>query len=235
MNHNNSIFNRVNSLFNNIHQTNHQDDDFFSFDNVFNRPTNLHTNSSLFSDILTNHLTDFFSRNEDTQNNNDEQTSNDAEQNNTDQNSDNHPLLDRINTIETRFISVTPAGSYSYSSRTSNLDNSEIHHIVTEELENMLNILFDNFRHHDHDDVTLPLTNDAINKLEEKKYSAVIIEDRPTECSICQEEYENNSDVIILPCRHFFHKECISLWLRNYHHKCPLCRQSCGEHTANLE
>jgi hypothetical protein len=44
-------------------------------------------------------------------------------------------------------------------------------------------------------------------------------------CSICQETYDNdNNQVKILPCRHFFHCTCIEPWLLNCSNLCPICR-----------
>jgi E3 ubiquitin-protein ligase SHPRH len=41
------------------------------------------------------------------------------------------------------------------------------------------------------------------------------------ECGICKTTMEERA---ILPCGHFFCKECITMWLVR-HHKCPLCNQ----------
>jgi hypothetical protein len=44
-------------------------------------------------------------------------------------------------------------------------------------------------------------------------------------CSICQETYDNdNNQVKILPCGHFFHCTCIEPWLLNCSNLCPICR-----------
>jgi len=43
------------------------------------------------------------------------------------------------------------------------------------------------------------------------------------ECSICLGEYEKGDELVSLnPCRHVFHKECISTWT-NHNTRCPLC------------
>lgn len=44
-------------------------------------------------------------------------------------------------------------------------------------------------------------------------------------CSICQETYDNdNNQVKILSCGHFFHYTCIEPWLLNCSNLCPICR-----------
>ena len=44
-------------------------------------------------------------------------------------------------------------------------------------------------------------------------------------CSICFEEYDNNTKVKLLQCNHFFHIHCIDEWL-NKKSTCPLCRNN---------
>jgi len=48
-------------------------------------------------------------------------------------------------------------------------------------------------------------------------------------CSICIENIENTNHIVIMPCKHIFHKKCIKPWLvqkvilgKNPH--CPMCR-----------
>lgn len=44
-------------------------------------------------------------------------------------------------------------------------------------------------------------------------------------CTICLEEFKRDQETIILDCKHFFHKNCITPWLeKNKKHGCPLCR-----------
>ncbi|ESQ32536.1 hypothetical protein EUTSA_v10005099mg [Eutrema salsugineum] len=42
-------------------------------------------------------------------------------------------------------------------------------------------------------------------------------------CAICREELAANERLSELPCRHYYHKDCISNWLTN-RNTCPLCR-----------
>jgi len=44
------------------------------------------------------------------------------------------------------------------------------------------------------------------------------------ECSICMDEVNIGDKVTSLPCRHWFHGECVKAWL-NEHDSCPQCRQ----------
>jgi hypothetical protein len=99
-------------------------------------------------------------------------------------------------------------------------------------LNELLTQLLSGFRLADPQDVPLPMTDDALSHLPVKKYSELTNTSMNDICSICQENYDPSVDVTILPCNHYFHRDCIEQWLRNYHHKCPVCRCSCGEHTA---
>lgn len=82
------------------------------------------------------------------------------------------------------------------------------------------------------EDVRTPMTENAFNNLPEKKFNEITEQDKCTTCAICQDTFENESVLKILPCRHYFHKTCIERWLRECHHICPVCRADCGEHTA---
>jgi len=43
------------------------------------------------------------------------------------------------------------------------------------------------------------------------------------ECTICTEKYRVYEQCDILPCKHFFHQDCIRPWLE-LHNTCPVCR-----------
>ena len=43
------------------------------------------------------------------------------------------------------------------------------------------------------------------------------------ECSICLEKFQQNDITYTTPCMHYFHKDCLLLWLQK-NLNCPLCR-----------
>jgi len=43
------------------------------------------------------------------------------------------------------------------------------------------------------------------------------------ECTVCTEKYRLNELCNLLPCKHFFHQDCIKPWLQ-LHNTCPVCR-----------
>jgi len=46
-------------------------------------------------------------------------------------------------------------------------------------------------------------------------------------CVICLCEFENGDNLMVLPCQHEFHTECINPWLLKKSSKCPICKTSC--------
>jgi len=43
------------------------------------------------------------------------------------------------------------------------------------------------------------------------------------DCSVCLSVFEKDSVVVLLPCKHKFHRDCIATWLSEYRSTCPLC------------
>jgi|TARA_B100000161_G_C33452499_1_gene369780 hypothetical protein len=45
------------------------------------------------------------------------------------------------------------------------------------------------------------------------------------ECLISLHKFNNDDDVILLPCEHIFLKEPIQKWIHNFSYTCPKCRK----------
>mmetsp|Transcript_81230 Transcript_81230/g.128477 ORF Transcript_81230/g.128477 Transcript_81230/m.128477 type:complete len:256 (-) Transcript_81230:6-773(-) len=65
-----------------------------------------------------------------------------------------------------------------------------------------------------------PLLEDVFNSLPERHCSCC----KNTSCAVCLEEFDDEM-VLQLPCKHAFHRDCISGWLLNRSTRCPLCNQ----------
>jgi xanthosine utilization system XapX-like protein len=48
--------------------------------------------------------------------------------------------------------------------------------------------------------------------------------DLPTKCQVCLTEYLATDDMQTLACGHYFHKDCIEVWVKSGK-QCPLCRK----------
>jgi len=68
-----------------------------------------------------------------------------------------------------------------------------------------------------------------INSVPEYYKKNNCIQDVPNSCCICQINFEEETDIIVLPkCKHIYHKDCIKVWLTEKHHVCPTCRTDCN-------
>ncbi|KAM0941092.1 putative transcription factor C2H2 family [Dioscorea sansibarensis] len=64
---------------------------------------------------------------------------------------------------------------------------------------------------------TPPARKEAMNALPTLKIQ------ESTSCSICLEDFVVDTEVKEMPCKHFFHSECVLRWLE-LHSSCPVCR-----------
>lgn len=68
-----------------------------------------------------------------------------------------------------------------------------------------------------------PASEAAIEKLQKKKLDREMMGDGKAECTICIDDIQLGDEVTVLPCKHWFHGECVILWLKE-HNTCPICR-----------
>ena len=91
-----------------------------------------------------------------------------------------------------------------------------------EEIERIINYLI---LHDQNKYGSPPASKEVVSKLKEEEVNDDTIKAFGIEntCSVCKEEFEKGNTCISLPCKHYFHKDCIMPWL-NQHNSCPICR-----------
>ncbi|KNA17404.1 hypothetical protein SOVF_080190 isoform B [Spinacia oleracea] len=52
-------------------------------------------------------------------------------------------------------------------------------------------------------------------------------------CAVCLEDFEAREEVMVTPCSHMFHEECVVPWVKN-HGDCPVCRATFYERRERL-
>ncbi|KAI3326573.1 hypothetical protein HD806DRAFT_411073 [Xylariaceae sp. AK1471] len=71
-----------------------------------------------------------------------------------------------------------------------------------------------------------PAIEAAIASLQKKKLDEEMLgPELKGQCAICIEEVKVGDEVVVLLCKHWFHQECATLWLKQ-HNSCPVCRAS---------
>lgn len=55
------------------------------------------------------------------------------------------------------------------------------------------------------------------------KISYTNLKDKDDECIICYENFDENNEILIFKCKHYFHRECIIKWLKK-NNNCPICQ-----------
>ena len=80
-----------------------------------------------------------------------------------------------------------------------------------------------------------PASASAIAALPKVPVNKSMLDDEgKAECSVCMDRVEVGDEVTMLPCKHWFHGECVGAWLSE-HDTCPHCRQSITPKEGNRE
>ena len=68
----------------------------------------------------------------------------------------------------------------------------------------------------------------------EKLNSEILTEDHELSCSICMSHMKKDEKITLLNCKHAFHCDCISPYLKEFNYKCPICRSEVGKAKYNF-
>ncbi|KAL4309213.1 hypothetical protein GQ457_01G001300 [Hibiscus cannabinus] len=70
---------------------------------------------------------------------------------------------------------------------------------------------------------TPPASKSAIEALPSVKITKSHLNSEFNQCAICMDEFEEGTQVMQMPCKHLYHKDCLFPWLE-LHNSCPVCR-----------
>jgi len=86
------------------------------------------------------------------------------------------------------------------------------------------------------EDIKVTLTEADFNKLSHQTITECILKElEHKDCNVCIENYNVGDCVVTLPCKHYFHENCIRGWLCNEKITCPVCRHDTREHSEKKE
>lgn len=74
-----------------------------------------------------------------------------------------------------------------------------------------------------------PASQEVMDRLPRRRLDNEMLPEGSGECTICIQDVSIGDEVVVLPCTHWFHEECIMHWLRE-HGTCPVCRQAVDPH-----
>jgi len=87
------------------------------------------------------------------------------------------------------------------------------------------------------DDVPIVLKQEVFDELPKNLYKD-LPEDFKKDfkaCPISMQDYEDDTELVKLPCNHYFSADSAKTWLLENSHKCPVCRASAGDNRPKLE
>jgi hypothetical protein len=86
-------------------------------------------------------------------------------------------------------------------------------------------------------DIPIVLKENEFNELPKYKYQELPDEFKNNfkSCPISMQDYEDDTELVKLPCGHYFSVDFAKTWLLENSHKCPVCRASAGETKAKID
>lgn len=69
-----------------------------------------------------------------------------------------------------------------------------------------------------------PASEPTIDALPTVKITSEHLTNDTSQCTVCMEDFIVGGEANELPCKHIYHKNCITPWLR-LHNSCPICRR----------
>ena len=81
-----------------------------------------------------------------------------------------------------------------------------------------------------------PASKDSIKKLEKCIVTNEQLKNFGVEnsCAVCKDEFEIGQELLLMPCKHYFHNDCLLPWL-NERNSCPVCRYELPTDDADYE
>eukprot|EP00300_Choanocystis_sp_HF-7_P030186 c38955_g1_i1.p1 GENE.c38955_g1_i1~~c38955_g1_i1.p1 ORF type:complete len:264 (-),score=37.14 c38955_g1_i1:70-831(-) len=73
------------------------------------------------------------------------------------------------------------------------------------------------------------LSDEEIELIPSHNFQPSEMDPEDAKCAICLSNYDQDEEVMTLPCNHHFHKDCAKVWLKS-NATCPFCRAEIGKH-----
>jgi E3 ubiquitin-protein ligase RNF13 len=71
------------------------------------------------------------------------------------------------------------------------------------------------------------LSSQDVRNLPKRPYNVSL--DASDACCICLEDYTDGDTLIILPCTHKYHQQCLEPWLESRNRHCPMCKRDASK------
>jgi hypothetical protein len=199
----------------------------FQFNNLFNFINNSNLSNIPESDQENND-----------QENNDQE--NNDQENEIDEEENNETLLNNLPSPPTH-SPQHPSSVYNFNIPLNNLQNLENmisndnllpqeFNFFTNIISNILNQTPEPEQTVDNEDILVTLNDNTLNNLPEE----IVTTDDYDRCTICLMDIDKGDNIIKLKCAHYFHKDCIIEYLKDFDYKCPICRYEIGDTKAHI-